>query len=226
MRVAFSVLTFNALDFDRVDLLTETLSSGATAFSTADRIVLDNGSSDGTEDVLREAAVGYRVVRNHGSVRSPGAGRNVLLSHLDLDAYDLVVVSDDDMRWHPDAQAKLVAFFRDAPEDVVLCSAYLEPEWAHNTVRGTVDAGGVRGLVRDNAPACAWAFRPSFWRSFGPLLEDPKGEDTDACKRVLKAGQRMVQFDLADHLGWGNSSLGNASILSGKPIDKAPWGLA
>lgn len=240
-RVAVGVLTYNALDFDRVGLLEQTLRSVERAFPRADRYVLDNGSTDGTGDVLAELTGGehavwswYRMLpRTYamgGKIKprtTPGAGQNRLVEQMwpvVYCPYDIIVLSDDDMLWHEGAQDKLKRFFVDAPDDVELVSGFLEPEWPWNTVRGVVEAGGVRGLWRDNAPGCAWAFKPPFWRNFGPMDEE-LGQDVKACKRVIAAGLRVVQLDLAEHKGWGHSTIGNEAIKASTPLDREKWGV-
>jgi len=226
MNITLGLLTHRAIDFDRVELLEASVRSIERALPTARLYGLDNGSSDGTWDVLKDVTSHRWALLGAPSTEPspPGRGRNRLVEYMGL-AGDLLVLSDDDMIWHEGAEDKLTRFFAAAPDDVALVSGFVEPDFAHATPRAAVEYGGVRGVVRDNAPGCCWAFRPAFWREFGPQPETPIGEDTEVCGRVLTAGRRMVTIRLAEHLGLGRSSLGNCAGRVAPAFDAARWGV-
>lgn len=224
--ITLGLLTHRVIDFDRADLLAQTMRSAERAFPSASLWVLDNGSSDGTWDVLKEVASDRWILLRVPSTEPspPGLGRNRLVEYMGLKG-DLVVLSDDDMVWQEGAEDRLARFFAAAPEDVALVSGFVEPDFAHATPREAVEYGGVRGVVRDNAPGCAWAFRPSFWAKYGPMPETPIGEDSEVCARVRADGKRMVSLRLAEHAGLGRSSLGNCAGRVAPPFDGERWGI-
>lgn len=217
---------------------------GGPKFPEVQITIFDNGSTDGTAAWLageREAKRlhGYGYVPEDGNT-SPGRGENELVKMLTVQArlsaelgdgvrwrdadLGIFVLSDDDMRWKPGAAAKLRRFWAEAPEDLVIVAGLLEPEWHWNTPRETVEHGGVRALVRDSAPNAAWTFRARDRERIFPLVED-FGQDYDACQRLAKAGLRVAQMDLAEHVGWGLSTHGNDAIDEGKPLDRERWGV-
>lgn len=224
---ALGLLTYNVIDYDRAELLEHTVRSIERAFPTASLYALDNGSSDGTHEVLWSVCSSIRWVRLRwppATGSTPARGRNTLMGYL-RQAADVTVLSDDDMLWHEEAEDKLARFFAAAPGDVALVSGFIEPDFAHATPREAVEYGGVRGVARDNAPGCAWAFRRSFWAKYGPMPEVPLGEDTAVCERVRADGKRMVSLRLADHAGLGKSSLGNCAGRVAPPFDGERWGV-
>ena len=144
------------------------------------------------------------------------------------DEPNLVVLSDDDVEWRPEAGCVLTEFWAAAPEDLVLVSALLEPDWPWNKPEGTIEAGGHRALVRASTPAAAWCFPLANWTRIFPLREviDDLGEDYEACLRIRDAGGRVAQLDLAVHLGAEFSLHGNrAGMDSPRPLDRSAWRL-
>lgn len=227
MRVAIGILTHNPLSSLRFALLEQTINSLRAAFDESERVIriLDNGSTDGSADVLADlGAIRYEPGDGNSS---PGRGRNVLMGELLKGDPELVVLSDDDVTWKPEAGAFLRSFWSCAPDDVAILSGLLEPEWDWNTPRGIVDAGDVRALWRDSAPAAAWTFRARAWSDIGPLREiiDGLGEDYHACLRLRGANLRVAQADLAEHAGCGYSLLGNDGHYRDKPLDRQKWGI-
>lgn len=171
--IAVGIVTHNALASLRLELLEETFHSVRVSFPNCEVFVLDNGSTDGTEDVIArfETPVGKRVRTTHyeppDGNHTPGRGRNVLLDWMvnETDA-EVFVFSDDDMRWKPCAEA-LVRGIWTAPidigarwtDDIVIVSGLLEPEWDWNKPLYTARPSGIPVLVRESAPGAAWTFK-------------------------------------------------------------------
>jgi hypothetical protein len=88
-----------------------------------------------------------------------------------------------------------------------------------------LDAGGVRGLVRETVPGGAWTLRSSDWPLVGPVPEKRGWDDVPTCHRVNAKGWRCVALDLSDHAGEGSSTWGNKSAAFGQPLDREAWGL-
>jgi len=234
VKFAVGILTRNAISTLRWHLLERTGESLCLAFPDTIPVVLDNGSDDGSE--LMEQALHFscqrpRHVPEDGNT-SPGRGRNVLMRVLNVMCpfqSEIVVLSDDDVEWHQGAAEVLTRFWEQAPDDVVLLSCLLEPDWPWNTPREVIECGGVKALVRDSAPAAAWTFRIRDWDKIGPLTEGVtgEGEDFEACARLRSHGYRVAQIALATHIGEGYSQLGNdeARSLAGRPLDREKWKL-
>jgi GT2 family glycosyltransferase len=241
MRFVVGVLTHNAVSTLRLGLLEQTGSSLRRAFPENAVFLLDNGSVDGSAEVLEHLSFATGRVRysSPGGNVSPGRGRNELLRIFAMQSAgggcwgwapeDVVVLSDDDILWEPLAAHVLSRFWSEAPDDLIILSCLLEPEWPWNTPREVIECGGVKALVRDSAPAAAWTFRLRDWDKIGPLKEvvDEEGEDFEACGRLCGQGFRVAQIDLATHIGEGYGQLGNdeARLISGRPLDKKKWGM-
>lgn len=229
------VLSYNVVSGLRAALLDETLASIQRAFPDAEWHLLDNGSSDHSF-VDYKPPLGWFFHSTIAESTTPGAGRNRLVAAMVAGGKgspgDIVVLSDDDMRWRPGAQATLHDFWHYAAADLAIAGCYLEPEYPWSRPIETLTVGGVRALVRETVPAAAWSFPRRVWTAavgLGPLKTtlEGDGEDIDACRRLAAAGKRVVAIDLAEHIGAGYSQLGNdeARRLIGKPINKKAWEL-
>lgn len=223
---AFAVMTHNPLAGLRLGLVERTLASAQEAFSSWGRVLLDNGSTDGS---LQELAVlstryGATMVRREGFENTtPGAGRSCLLRALDA---ELLVLSDDDIEWKPWAGTWVKAMWNGpVPDDLVIICGLLEPEWHWNLPRSTLDlAGGRRVLVRDSVPGAAWTVSRGRLRHLSPVPEE-FGYDSKVCARLREQGWRVAACDLAEHIGWGASTHGNDANRRAIPLDRARWGV-
>jgi len=233
--VVVGVLTYNALSSLRLPLLERTLASIDKAFPTADKILFDNGSTDGHIEWCMEfcGSANWRCAWHNGENTSAGGGRNKIQALMRLGdprgAADVMVFSDDDMEWKLGAEDKIVEIWKHAPTDLALVSGLLEPVWHWNTPRETVQCGSVPVLVRDSCSAAAWTMRAGMWEHMGPLREkmDELGEDYDACQRIAEADLKVAQVDLAEHIGWQHSMHGNEADqhLDSRPLDREKWGV-
>ena len=216
VRVAIAVRAWNVIQHGRLPFFTTTLDSLRDGGYPFDLFVVDNGSTDGTSELVTKRG-GY-VAPRVGERNEAGHGMNVAIERALSCRPDLVVFSDDDMAWHPGFVRRLVDFWAHAPHDLALLSGYVEPRWPWNTIRGAVDCAGIRAIVRETAPGGAWTFPASHWRWIGPLVSGMEA-DSDACQRLRRSGFRLAQADLATHLGVGHSTWGNVPSL-GEPVDE------
>lgn len=234
MQFVVGVHTFNAIKFGRMDLLKQTIASARIAFTDASVSIVDNGSDDGTDKwVVSQVGGVDRFRKPPREDTSPGHGTSLtarwMMLKIVVNRFELhetvVVLSDDDMLWRPEAGAQLAAFWAEAPADLGILCAYLEPEWYWNTPRRVIEAGGVRVLVRDTVPAAAWTFRADRWPVIEPLLEDGWQFDTHVCDKLAAKGYCVAEVDLATHEGWEKSTHENRSIDYARPLDRKRWGV-
>lgn len=233
MTLAFAVgiLTYRAPEKGRKDLLMRTYASVSLTFglSNAAIVVLENGfTTDRAADWFYHYPDCATFIANKDGQCGPGRGRNNLMrlfSELDVSDDTIVVLSDDDMVWDSELTTqKLLRFWKEAPDDLLLVSGLLEDVWDWNIPRGRIDAGGERALWRDSAPGAAWTFPYDRWKRFGPI-EDGFGSDYSTCQRIVSLGGRVAQMDLAKHIGWGKSTHGNESDKNATPLNRRRWGV-
>ncbi len=220
MKVAVGILTHNQFRFGRHELFLQAVRSLQAGGYPFDLYVLDNGSTDESPDYVR--GIGGTVLQDR--ISTCGHGMNATIG-ICARVSDLVVFSNDDIKWHPGAIAKLVRFWESAPADVLIAAGILEPDYPWNTPRERIEYGGVSALVRDTAPGGAWTLRSADWPRIGPIPEAPGWDDVPTCNRLREKGFRVCQIDLADHVGEDHSTWGNESRQIGKPLDRKAWGL-
>lgn len=219
MKIGVGVLTFDHIKHGRQDDFARCWESIAATGYPAEIHLLTNGSTDGTENMVRELG---GIVDNGNSQIWYGNKRLIEA----MGDVDLIVLSADDLEYEEGWLRRLVSFIESAPEDVALFSVQMEPVWGWNTPHELIEAGGEKGLVRDSLPGSSWAFRRSDWENWmGPFLQVMPGEDLQVCQRIKRKGKRMVALDMVEHLGIERSAWGNTSHLSAEPLDKAAWGL-
>jgi GT2 family glycosyltransferase len=204
MRVCALVLTFN-----RSELLVECLRGLlAQTRPPEEVVVVDNASTDGTPDRLREAGVMDRVrylrlERNLGS--SGGFERGV--AAIRDEGWDWLWIMDDDAEPRPDALERLLAAPAAAdPGTAVLATAVVDPDGA---IEARVQRGFFRGRMRP-LPRAAYvpgtAPEVDYVSFVGMLVRGecaratapPKGEffiwgdDLEYCLRLRRCGAIRV----------------------------------
>lgn len=230
----------------RMGLLESTLRSARAAFPSAAITLFMNDGGDGSaepaRDVAEEVLVDGTLTRDPhrffvdltGRLEgyTPGHGAQAILRWALQQSWrpsDVLVTSDDDMLWHPGAEERLRAIWRDGetPRNLVLVGGLLEPVWDHNTPRGSIALGGENVLLRDSVPGASWSL-PMFHAAW--LLDHVQGRfgfDSAACQAIQKMGGIMAAVDLCEHAGEDATTHDNRPTrdLRGKPIDKQHWGL-
>lgn len=219
LTVGLGVLTYNQIATGRADDFWQTIETTSEEFCgyPRNRLVLTNGSTDGTDEVVREVG---GVVDNADS--SVWYGNTRLIQ--ELRGNDLIVLSADDLAYREGWLRDLVAFFIASP--FPLASAYLEPLWDWNAIKRVVTYAGQRALVRESVCGSSWIFRPADWFSWmGPFPEHSPGEDLPICARVREHGDEMAALNLCNHVGQERSAWGNRSHEYARPVDPREWGL-
>jgi glycosyltransferase involved in cell wall biosynthesis len=105
--------------FNRAGILARALESvAAQVFTDYEVVVVDDGSTDGTAEVLTTAVPNLRLVRYSQNLGA-GAARNAGIS---ASYGKQIAFLDSDDRWEPDKLARQVAALRHAPPDVLACT--------------------------------------------------------------------------------------------------------
>jgi glycosyltransferase involved in cell wall biosynthesis len=218
VKVAAAVLTWQQYETGRHDLFKQTVESLAGAVDHL--FVVDNGSTDGTAEYVKKLG-GYS---NPGPVTSCGYGMNLSAAICQLAGADLVVLSNDDIIWYPDAIDRLTSIWEMMPEDVKIVSGLLQAGYPWNQATGR--EGPV--LIRDTVPGGAWTYRSVDYPLIFPVPTKPGWDDVPTCRRLTNQRFRVGAVDLAEHGGEASSSWGNAShryeIATVAQV-KASWGL-
>ncbi len=152
--VSVVVPAYNAAPF-----LGRTLASiSAQTYANLEIVVVDDGSTDGTAEIIADAARRDARIRAYpGPHRGTAAARNFGASRA---TGDLLAPCDADDLWHPEKIRRQVEALDGAPPDtgVVYCwsdgiderDAVIFPGWKHATARGRV----FHDMVADSLPGC------------------------------------------------------------------------
>ncbi len=162
-------------------------------------IVVDDGSQDGTGDIVERFAAGEPRVRLY---RKPNGGKasalNLALSHSDA---PVAVGVDADTQLDPDALAKVARWFADPTIGAVAGNVKvgnrgrLVTRWQslEYVTSQNVDR---RALSRLNAitvvPGALGAYRADALRAVGGYRSDTLAEDMDLTWRLRRAGWRLI----------------------------------
>jgi len=254
MNFACGVLTHKAFGSDRFHMLRQTVRSLLAAFSADVPVyVLDNDSPDESPTRIRQEfgsidRVRLRFARHPDGNHTPGRGHNTLLDwmmHDEQGRADVLLFSDDDVRWREDAGERLDLIYSAPPsgawdESVVILCGYLEPDFHWATPRARAEPGGVPVLIRDSVPSAAWTYRvkctpnwpvvhgaaPAYkaWKSGGPTpVEETFASDSRLCETLRESRLKVAAADLADHLGCGVSTHNNSPMANVRPLDRKHW---
>jgi glycosyltransferase involved in cell wall biosynthesis len=202
---------------NRAPLLAQTLDALAGQRWPADRfeiLVADNGSTDGTRNVVEQAAAQGAPLIRYFRVETPGKSRAVNAA-LDLTRGDLIAFTDDDVTAEPEWLERLAAAFHETDADYVTGRILPRwesppPPWLSAALFGVLaipDNGDRRltlGPSEDGShvmPIGAnMAVRASVLRRIGGLRQDlgklsgtlRTGEDHELFLRLVRAGCRGV----------------------------------
>lgn len=211
LKVAVCVLTYN-----RIGMLVRTLGSLKNTGYPYIPILVDNGSTDGSAEMVS----GLGGVCNTSGNHTTGRGMNIAIEEALRHEPDIILFSADDFQYRKGFIERIVSFWQDAPEDVVMASCYLEPLWGWNKVISINTAGGQRYAIRTSIPGSNWSFRASDVSKIFPVPEKTGGEDLSTCERLRQQRYRLAALDLVIHIGEEESAWGNQSWTYAQPLDK------
>jgi Glycosyltransferases, probably involved in cell wall biogenesis len=183
--------------YNERECIANTVRSLAESDHPIEIIVIDDGSSDGTADIVEALAMpGVRVVRQANAGKS--AALNTGIAHA---SHELIVMMDGDTVFEPSTVRELVQPFADPSVGAVAGNAKvgnrdtLIGAWQHieyvmgfNLDRRMYDELDCMPTV----PGAVGAYRRSALFEVGGLSEDTLAEDTDLTMALQIAGHRVV----------------------------------
>lgn len=211
MRIAAGVLTWNPVKTGRLELLEQTVESLETAGIPT--TVFDNGSTD---EYDRPGLVRFPRIPGYPSAHSCGYGMNKIAATLHGQA-DIIILSNDDIVWAQDTAQTLDEVWTEAPDNLAIVSGLVEPTFAQPGVEAwnlpyeVVELAGHKLLGRKSVPGGAWTYRDSHYPLIFPVSTFPGFDDVPACHMLALKGYGVACLDLAEHVGIGRSTWGNAS---------------
>ncbi|GAQ55759.1 bifunctional polysaccharide deacetylase/glycosyltransferase family 2 protein [Streptomyces acidiscabies] len=187
--------------YNEKECIANTLESLARSTHPIEVIVVDDGSTDGTSEIARDAAtrLGMDNVR---VVRQENAGKPAALNNgVRSASCDIVVMMDGDTVFEPDAVHQLVQPFADPGVGAVAGNAKVGNRntvigaWQHiEYVMGFNLDRRMYDLLRcmPTIPGAIGAFRRDAVLQAGGMSEDTLAEDTDITIAMHRAGWQVV----------------------------------
>ncbi|KKD05222.1 bifunctional polysaccharide deacetylase/glycosyltransferase family 2 protein [Streptomyces sp. WM6386] len=187
--------------YNEKECIANTLRSLARSTHPIEIIVVDDGSTDGTSEISRNAAheLGMTNVR---VIRQENAGKPAALNNgVRNSSYDIVIMMDGDTVFEPDAVHQLVQPFADPEVGAVAGNAKVGNRdtiigaWQHiEYVMGFNLDRRMYDLLRcmPTIPGAIGAFRREAVLEVGGMSEDTLAEDTDITIAMHRAGRRVV----------------------------------
>ncbi|MDI5903455.1 glycosyltransferase, partial [Streptomyces sp. 12257] len=187
--------------YNEKECIANTLESLARSTHPIEVVVVDDGSSDGTSEIAREAArsLGMTNVR---VIRQENAGKPAALNNgVRSASHDIVVMMDGDTVFEPDTVRQLVQPFANPEVGAVAGNAKVGNRdtvigaWQHiEYVMGFNLDRRMYDLLRcmPTIPGAIGAFRREAVLQVGGMSEDTLAEDTDITIAMHRAGWRVV----------------------------------
>ncbi|WP_149826038.1 bifunctional polysaccharide deacetylase/glycosyltransferase family 2 protein [Streptomyces tailanensis] len=187
--------------YNEKECIANTLQSLSKSTHPIEIIVVDDGSTDGTSEIAREAAASLGMV-NVRVIRQENAGKPAALNNgVRSASYDIVIMMDGDTVFEPDTVGKLVQPFADPGVGAVAGNAKVGNRntmigaWQHiEYVMGFNLDRRMYDLLRcmPTIPGAIGAFRRDAVLEVGGMSEDTLAEDTDITIAMHRAGWRVV----------------------------------
>ncbi|MBC7271954.1 MAG: glycosyltransferase [Streptomyces sp.] len=187
--------------YNEKECIANTLQSLARSTHPIEIIVVDDGSTDGTAQLARDAAADLGML-NVRVIRQENAGKPAALNNgVRNAAHDIVVMMDGDTVFEPDTVRQLVQPFADPGVGAVAGNAKVGNRntvigaWQHiEYVMGFNLDRRMYDLLRcmPTIPGAIGAFRREAVLGVGGMSEDTLAEDTDITIAMHRAGWRVV----------------------------------
>ncbi|MFD5253342.1 bifunctional polysaccharide deacetylase/glycosyltransferase family 2 protein [Streptomyces bobili] len=187
--------------YNEKECIANTLESLARSTHPIEIIIVDDGSTDGTSEISREAAEALGMT-NVRVIRQENAGKPAALNNGVRNAScDIVVMMDGDTVFEPDTVRQLVQPFADPKVGAVAGNAKVGNRdtiigaWQHiEYVMGFNLDRRMYDLLRcmPTIPGAIGAFRRDAVLEVGGMSEDTLAEDTDITIAMHRAGWNVV----------------------------------
>ncbi|MFI1702201.1 bifunctional polysaccharide deacetylase/glycosyltransferase family 2 protein [Streptomyces bobili] len=187
--------------YNEKECIANTLASLARSTHPIEIIIVDDGSTDGTSEISREAAEALGMT-NVRVIRQENAGKPAALNNGVRNAgCDIVVMMDGDTVFEPDTVRRLVQPFADPKVGAVAGNAKVGNRdtiigaWQHiEYVMGFNLDRRMYDLLRcmPTIPGAIGAFRRDAVLEVGGMSEDTLAEDTDITIAMHRAGWNVV----------------------------------
>ncbi|MFI6565377.1 bifunctional polysaccharide deacetylase/glycosyltransferase family 2 protein [Streptomyces sp. NPDC050534] len=187
--------------YNEKECIANTLESLSRSTHPIEVIVVDDGSTDGTSEIAREAAYALGMT-NVRVIRQENAGKPAALNNgVRSASCDLVVMMDGDTVFEPETVRRLVQPFADPGVGAVAGNAKVGNRntvigaWQHiEYVMGFNLDRRMYDLLRcmPTIPGAIGAFRREAVLQAGGMSEDTLAEDTDITIAMHRAGWRVV----------------------------------
>ena len=189
-----------------VESIGELLSRLISAVPSADVVVVDDGSTDGTCDVVSDVAADHPQVALRRRSHKGGLGSAYRDTFsVALSEYDLLVEIDADLSHEPEALPELLSAAQ-AGADVVIGSRYVPGGqiigWSKSRLRlsrwGNRYASLALGLAINDATAGFRVYRSSIIEQFGiaDIKSDGYGFQVEMTYQAVRAGARIVEIPI------------------------------
>jgi cellulose synthase/poly-beta-1,6-N-acetylglucosamine synthase-like glycosyltransferase/peptidoglycan/xylan/chitin deacetylase (PgdA/CDA1 family) len=188
--------------YNEAKCITNTVRSLVASDHPVEVIVIDDGSTDGTADIVEDLLLpGVRVVRQRNAGKP--AALNTGVAHA---SYDIIVMMDGDTVFEPSTVRELVQPFADPSVGAVAGNAKvgnrdtLIGAWQHiEYVMGFNLDRRMYDLLRcmPTIPGAVGAFRREALYRTGGMSDDTLAEDTDITMALHRDGWRVVYAEKA-----------------------------
>lgn len=188
--------------YNERECIANTLNSLAVSDHPIEVIVIDDGSTDGTADIVEQMDLPFvRLIRQVNGGKSSALNTGIAAA-----SHDIIVMMDGDTVFEPSTVHELVQPFGDQAIGAVAGNAkvgnrdsligawqHIEYVLGHNLDRRMYDMLGVIQTI----PGAVGAFRKEALRRVGGMSDDTLAEDTDITIAVLCDGWRIVYAERA-----------------------------
>ena len=206
--IAVVTATYNALE----GLKTTVASVAAQTFASVEHIIVDGGSTDGTQDFLRSLSDNVRWVSEPDEGIADAMNKGIAMAR---GQYVLVLHSQDRF-FRADSLEQSAPFLANGT-DIVSCDVFVEEHGKLRLVRS--NGGGLRGLVHMPVPHQAALCRRELFERIGNFDKQYRiAMDYDWFLRARAAGASIVsaKFPLSIMPATGISSRSDWAGLSAR----------